>query len=338
MSPPPPPPPPTDRERLVNRVVVAFLDGTRVRGFVYDVHTERGDFHLYASDAPDETSAQLIKLKDIKAIFFVRSLTGNPQYRENKTELTQRRRWGRPFEVVFHDGERMVGMVEIFHKERIGFYIVPPDPRSNNLRIFVVMSTVRSVKPLDEKTGEGRDGVWEVPDPAIYPLPRRTEIVLRLLRDGDAEKLSNEVFLPVPIIEYWQKTFVDAGFAALSDEALLAARRAEDPEHPPEKPDRTPQEKRLDIVLRLFAKEEQAVLSQVFLVPYKLLAEWRERFLEAGKRALAAQAGDESAIARETVQSKYERIVAEAAAPERDRDDFLDSLDDLFKDAPPGGG
>jgi hypothetical protein len=329
---PPPPPPVTDRERLINRVVVAFLDGTRTRGFVYDVNMRRGDFHLYASDDPGETRGTLVHLKDCKGVFFVRSLTGNPNYRENKTDLPERRRWGRPFDVVFHDGEHMVGTVEIFHEEDLGFYLIPPDPKSNNLRIFVIKANTRSVKSLEERTGDGTEGVWEVPDPATYAAAKRSEVVLRLLRDPDIEKLSLEVYLPVPVLEYWKKYFLDAAREALTDESLAAARKREDPDRPPDKPDRTPPDKRLEIVIRLSAKEDQAVLSQVFLVPFKLLLEWRERALDAGKEALRRLSGDEANLAPEVLRARYEALLVVVDREDKEREDFLDSLADVFNE------
>jgi hypothetical protein len=315
-------------------VVVAFLDRTRARGFVYDVNMRRGQFHLYASDDPGETRGRLIHLKDCKGVFFVRSLTGNPNYRENKTDLPERRRWGRPFEVVFHDGERMVGTVEIFHDDDLGFYLIPPDPRSNNLRIFVIKANTRLVINLDKQTGEGTQGVWEIPDPALYPAAKRTEVVLRLLRDPDVEKLSLEVYLPVPVLEFWKRTFLDAAREALTDESLDAARIREDPDRPPEKPDRTPPDKRLEIIVRLSAKEDQAVLSQVFLVPFRLLLEWRDRAIDAGKEALRRLAGDEAGLSPEALQARYEALLVVVSREDRERTEFLDSLSGAFDDPP----
>lgn len=321
---------------MVNRVVVVFLSGRRIRGFVYDVSTERGDFHLYASDDAAETMAELVQLAECKAIIFVKSFAGNPDYRENKTELTGRARWGRAYEVVFSDGERMVGMVETYHPKKLGFYIIPPDPRSNSLRIFVITANARSVNPLGQKTGEGKDGVWEAPDPAAYPVEKRIQLAIRMLRDPDNEVLAREVYLPVPVLDYWKKTFLDAGSRALTNEGLAAARAAEGPDRPPDKPERSPPEKRLDVVLRLFAREDQAVLSQTFLVPFKILAEWRERFLDAGTRALKEQGVGECEVSPETLRARYEELVASAAAPESAGEEFLDSLSGLF-DEPPGG-
>lgn len=313
---------------MVNRVVAAKTDGTRARGYAYDINTAHEEFHLFASDAPDEAEAEVVLLRECKALYFVRSLTGNPDYEENKTELPPGRRFGRPFEVVFGDGERIVGTVEIFHPGRLGFYLVPPDPRSNNLRIFVVMANAREVRPLDAAGGRGVEGDWTAPDPVRYPAEKRVEVVMRILRSRDADALSLEVHLPVPVIHHWRDTFLAAGRDALTDEAL-ARSRAGDAEAAPGKPDRTPPDQRLDIVLRLFARESEAVVSQVFLVPFHVMAGWRERLLDAGRAALLARAAEEAATDPDVVRSRYEALLR----PPPEGEASLDAdLADLFKD------
>jgi hypothetical protein len=331
----PSPKAPTDRERIVNRVVVALLDGRRPRGFVYDINTNDPEFHLYSSEDPSDAKSELIDIRRCKAIYFVKSLTGNPNYRENKTELPELRRWGRPFEVVFGDGERIVGTVEIYHEERMGFYLLPPDPKSNNLRIFVIAATVQSITPLDKKTGDGSDGNWEIPVPGRYPADKRNEVVLRLLKGMDVDELSLDVYLPVPVLHFWKRVFVNAGREALEEEALDFMRKQEDPAWvPAKKVDRTPVDKRLEVVMRLFAKEDQAAVSQVFLVPFKLLLEWRERFLEAGKAAIRRQAGDEGSEPPEKVDARYDALLAANSTAEFERDALLNSLSDIFAKEP----
>jgi hypothetical protein len=225
-------------------------------------------------------------------------------------------------------------MVETYHPKKLGFYLIPPDPRSNSLRIFVVIANANTVKPLGQKTGEGKDGVWEAPDPTRYPVAKRIELAVRLLRQPDSKAVSREVFLPAPILDHWKKSFLDAGARALTDEGLAAARAAEGPDRPADKPDRMTPEKRLDIVVRLFAKEDQSVLSQTSLVPYRLMAEWRDRFLDAGNRAMKEQAAAEYEISPEALRKRYEDLVAAAAVEEPGEMDFLDSLSDMLDEPP----
>ena len=323
-------------ERQVNQVVVALADGRRARGFVYDINPENEDFHLFATDDPSEPRSEIIRVAECKAIYFVKSLTGNPDYEENKTELPAQRRFGRPVEVIFGDGERIVGMVEFFHAERKGFYLIPPDPKSNNLRIFVVKANAQGVRLLDAATGPGGDGDWTPPEPARFPVEKRVEVVLRHLRGEDLDDLSIELRLAGPVLSHWKGKFVEAGRAALSDAALSRPLDGEHPGAARAKRDRTPVERRLEIVLKVMAREDEAVISQVFMVPLRVLADWRERFLRTGQDALRGQAAAEGAEDPDAVRLRYEALVAPPG-----KEDGLKSLLDQFSDAlrkgPDGG-
>ena len=49
-----------------------------------------------------------------------------------------------------------------------------------------------------------------------FSSERKTEIVLRALRGESREALAEELSVPVPRVESWEATFVDAGRKALS--------------------------------------------------------------------------------------------------------------------------
>jgi hypothetical protein len=87
-----------------------------------------------------------LKFKDLKAIFFVKDFTGNPQ-RRSRHELSPQRH-GKALEVTFHDGEKVVGRTEAFNPQKIGFFLFPDDPEDNNIRIFVINRNARAVKVL----------------------------------------------------------------------------------------------------------------------------------------------------------------------------------------------
>ncbi|MHC4923532.1 MAG: DUF6982 domain-containing protein [Planctomycetota bacterium] len=108
-------------------VVVAILDGTRKRGFVYDLRMERGDFHLFYSTDLSDQDPEENPLAQCKAVLFVKSLAGNHDYQENKMVLMGNAGVGKPFEAVFSDGEVIRGRVESYDEKRIDFYLVPPD-------------------------------------------------------------------------------------------------------------------------------------------------------------------------------------------------------------------
>lgn len=45
----------------------------------------------------------------------------------------------------FADGEDIVGTTMGYEPDRLGFFVVPVDPKSNNERCFVVMAAVKAV-------------------------------------------------------------------------------------------------------------------------------------------------------------------------------------------------
>jgi len=56
---------------------------------------------------------------------------------------------GLRLEVTFNDGEVIVGSALLgYNPKRQGFFIFPADPMSNNARVFVVSSAVKSVRQL----------------------------------------------------------------------------------------------------------------------------------------------------------------------------------------------
>ncbi len=83
-------------------------------------------------------------MKDLKAVFFVWDFTGNAEYHDSVVE--DRPMHGRRIEVTFKDGERIVGRSEGYNPQKFGFFMSPADPKSNNIRIFVVNKNTRQVK------------------------------------------------------------------------------------------------------------------------------------------------------------------------------------------------
>jgi hypothetical protein len=121
-------------------VVLRYLDGKPLRGFCNDFSASREQFHLWPSvGAP--SSQVIVPVSRLKAVFFVRDFDGNPGYVERQTFETAPH--GRKLEITFLDDEVIVGSTLSYRPEGLGFFLCPADPRSNNLRIFVVCSSVR---------------------------------------------------------------------------------------------------------------------------------------------------------------------------------------------------
>jgi hypothetical protein len=66
---------------VANEVVAHYLDGRVVKGISHDIDPARPTCHIRT---PDRQSIE-VKLADLKALFFVKSLAGDPTYTEGST-------------------------------------------------------------------------------------------------------------------------------------------------------------------------------------------------------------------------------------------------------------
>ena len=128
----------------VTKVVVAYLDGRRLKGYVYNFSAVKDSFDLIPQEDPLQHRGTKAEMKDLKAVFFVKDFIGNPEYRESP--LVEAPGHGRKIEVTFSDGEKVVGTTEGYNPQKLGFFMIPADPKSNNARIFVVNKNASQIK------------------------------------------------------------------------------------------------------------------------------------------------------------------------------------------------
>src|SRR5436853_3025363 len=121
----------------MNKVVVHYNDGRVVKGVTNDFLPARDQFHLALVDGGKQ---ELVMIQQLKAIFFVKDYTGNPQKNDSK-EFVQEKLPGKKVEVTFKDGEKMVGTTQAYHPDKQGFFLYPADPTSNTERCFVIKSS-----------------------------------------------------------------------------------------------------------------------------------------------------------------------------------------------------
>lgn len=117
-------------------VVVHYANGTILK--CYALGTDVGPTHVLVT-TNDGTSYK-IKNKDLKAVFFVRTLLGDDRYNESRKFPPGFSTGGQKIGVRFKDGERVVGVSHDYDPKKQGFHMVPADAKSNNLRIYVVRS------------------------------------------------------------------------------------------------------------------------------------------------------------------------------------------------------
>ena len=131
---------------IQNKIVAHYQDGRILKGFTGDFFPVKPTFHLTPADAPQQSKPLEVRLADLKAIFFVRDLAGNPQPRTRRQGFDPGKSFvGRKVRVVFKDQEILVGTTQGYDPGRKGFFVVPADAKGNNERVFVVMGATQKV-------------------------------------------------------------------------------------------------------------------------------------------------------------------------------------------------
>ena len=135
-------------QQPVHRVIARYQNGLILKGQTTDFLPARDRFHLLPTDSCPGTRPTEILITDLKGVFFVRRLDGNPAFAERNafdpTNITP----GRRIRVVFNDGEVMLGLTHGYHPARTGFFVLPADQRSNNERCYVVAAATREISLL----------------------------------------------------------------------------------------------------------------------------------------------------------------------------------------------
>ncbi len=132
------------------KVILRFIDGKMLKGYIRDLKI--AEEYLYLED---ESAHQLkVRLKELKAIFFVRKFEGKRSHQEKKSFTGTQTGSKRVF-VKFKDGETIMGIMEGDIPWQKGFFldsmkektfsIIPVDEGSNNTRIMVVTTAVMDV-------------------------------------------------------------------------------------------------------------------------------------------------------------------------------------------------
>lgn len=131
---------------MASRIVARYTDGRIVKGTSMDVDIGRPLCHIRTP----EGATQQVNLADLKALFFVKSLDGDPAHHEDLSPHPDdpRGRGATPVALHFADGEQISGLVIGFPPKRTFFYVIPVDASSNNIRILVNRGAVVRMEAL----------------------------------------------------------------------------------------------------------------------------------------------------------------------------------------------
>jgi hypothetical protein len=139
--------PPAETPRAWQKIVVRYREGRLLKGYTHDFHPMRAQFSLWPSINAAPNERIVIPLSHLKAVFFVRDFNGDPGYVDRQV-FDGAHAGGRRLEVMFADGEVMVGSTLSYRHDGVGFFLTPADRRVNNRRVFVVASALRHVRFL----------------------------------------------------------------------------------------------------------------------------------------------------------------------------------------------
>lgn len=130
------------------KIVVRYTDGKVLKGYTNDFFPNKATFHFQLIDAKPNDKALEIRVSDLKAIFFVKDFAGNPGRKDRNAFEENQQTSGRKVELIFKDGEKLVGTTLGYDPLRPGFFITPADNSSNNLRAFVLNAFISQFRYL----------------------------------------------------------------------------------------------------------------------------------------------------------------------------------------------
>jgi hypothetical protein len=128
---------------MMQKVVAHLVDHAVVKGVSLDVDPGKPVCHVRTET--QQTVA--VDLRKVKAVYFVKELAGNPTYAEtHQPEQDDRRlRGSTQLDITFADGEKLGALANRYPPLGQFFFVVPMDPRSNNVRILVNRGAVKRI-------------------------------------------------------------------------------------------------------------------------------------------------------------------------------------------------
>lgn len=132
--------------KVQNLVVARYRDGKTIKGTTYDFGPQKKAFHVVPLGEEGAKVSEVL-LSELKAVFFVKSLEGKQNHPLSREVIEEKAEPAglMKVKITFFDGETLVGTTHGYALERQGFFIVPLEGDSNNLRIFVISKAVQQV-------------------------------------------------------------------------------------------------------------------------------------------------------------------------------------------------
>jgi hypothetical protein len=134
------------------RIIVRYIDGSLLRCYLSPEGEAALQMRLIDPFVVQTAGGQFqeVNPSQIKAIFFVKSFEGSPNYSEFKVFTNRPNGRGVWMRVHFRDGEVMEGVAPNSLDTYFNpvFYLTPPDPASNNQTVLVSKASLQDMQVL----------------------------------------------------------------------------------------------------------------------------------------------------------------------------------------------
>jgi hypothetical protein len=128
---------------MESKIVVHMKDGAIHKGVTHDFRP--GERTFYVLPAEGGGTPVKVDVQQMKALFYVKDYMGNRDFIARQ-EFDEARRTGRKAILTFADGEMIWGSVPEGDEESPGFFFYPADAQDNNIRIYVVRSSLKELR------------------------------------------------------------------------------------------------------------------------------------------------------------------------------------------------
>lgn len=129
---------------MEQKIVVHLTGGAIHKGVTQDFSPTRDAFHILPAEGGGVPLK--IRMDAMKAMFWVKDYIGNRDFVARRDFDPARKPPGKRATVTFEDGETILGAVVEDDPSAPGFFFVPADERDNNIKIFVVRTSLKEMR------------------------------------------------------------------------------------------------------------------------------------------------------------------------------------------------
>ena len=129
---------------MEQKIVVHMRSGAVHKGVTHDFSPKQEAFHVLPAEGGGLPVR--VRVDEMKAMFWVKDYLGNREFVARRDFDPEKTSTGRRAILTFTDGEAIWGTVTEDDPAVPGFFFVPSDDRDNNIKIFVVRTSLKELR------------------------------------------------------------------------------------------------------------------------------------------------------------------------------------------------